>query len=722
MATASPPGLALPTAADFDVRYYAGVLWRGRYLMLTAALVGLALGALVAQLQIPEYRAAAMIQIDPPTPLFMGVADAIVGGGYYWQHTDFYNTQYKIMRSQAVGELALKRLKLDDRPPFKDNPGAGALFMARVSVEPIAESRLVLLQVTHQSPSEAALWANTVAEVYIEQSLAQRLEAARKTYDWLQERLAATQEGMRDAQEKLLRSYQSQDLFVPEGSQSALSTSIGRLTEDLSDAQARRIALEAAFKQVGEMRQQGQGLGAVPQVTADAAVAGLDGQLAGLELDLSRLRSKYKDGHPEVRKVQAQIDQTRAAREGRAAEVVAGLQAEYRQIQKREAELKLAIDAQKAQAATQSRKASELEALKKEADSARGLYDVLLQKLNETDIASSIRTNHASLVEKASLPGSPIHPNKTRIAAIGLLLGLLLGIGLVVGRDFLENTIKDPDEIERYLHLDLLAAVPQYDGASAHQVTEAYQNLRTALIFGRREDTGQVVLITSTAPQEGKTTTLVNLGKLLASSGDRTVVLDLDLRRAQLHGRLELTREPGLSEFFVKHKEIEALVRPTAVPNLFAITAGPLPPNPPAMLARRSFPELLDKLRGQFEWILMDSPPVASVTDALLLARHCDLALFVVQHNQVDKKLVRRSLLSLRKATGNVLGAVLNAVDVKAPGQYYYYYQYGHDRTGGPTGSQPEPTSGRAFEGELHHWLMGTTSASPSSRILTVRM
>jgi polysaccharide biosynthesis transport protein len=353
----------------------------------------------------------------------------------------------------------------------------------------------------------------------------------------------------------------------------------------------------------------------------------------------------------------------------------------------------VAIDAQKAQATSQSRKGAELEALRKESDSSKNLYEVLLQKLNETDIAASIRNTNVSLVESASPPLSPVRPEKRKIAGLALILGLVAGIGLVLGRDFFDNTIKDPEEMERYLHLDLLAAVPRYDESTVHLVTEAYQNLRTALIFARKDEGGQVVLITSTAPQEGKTTTLVNIAKLLASSGEKTVVLDFDLRRAQLHSRLGLTREPGVTNFFVKHEDLDALIRPTRVPNLYALTAGPLPPNPPALLARRSVAALFDHLRKHFEWILVDTPPLASVTDALLVARHADVAVYIVQHNKIDKKLVKRNVTALRKATPNLLGAVLNAVDVKAKGYYYYYYQHDTGTSGKQTSAAKGPTS-----------------------------
>jgi polysaccharide biosynthesis transport protein len=686
MATLGPPSLDPPAERELDVRYYADLVWRGRVLIAAAAIVGLTLGIVVAFLQTPEYRAGVMLQIEPPTPTFLTVTDALVGAGGFWQNTDFYNTQFKVLRSKGLGETVVERLKLKEKAPFRGHPDPGGFFMTHVGIEPVPDSRLVVVAVTHPNPKEAALWANTLVDVYIEKTLEGRVESARKAYEWLQERLAATQHNMREAQDKLFKSYQTQDLFVPEGSVSAVTTSITKLNEDYISAQARRISLEAALKQLSEMRQKGQSLDTVPQVASDSLVLSLNSQVASLNLDLSRLREKFKDAHPEVQKVQAQVEQTQKAKDARAAQIEGGLRAEYLQLQRREADLRGAIDAQKAQAAAQSRKATELESLKKEAESAKNLYEILLQKLNESDIAASIRSNNASVVERASEPRSPVRPEKKKIALIGLILGLGLGVGLVLARDYLDNTIRNPDEIERYLHLDLLAAVPHHETDNSHLVTEAYQNLRTALLFARRDEVGgQVVLITGSAPQEGKTTTIVNLARLLGGAGERTVVIDCDLRRAQLHRRFDVPREPGFTDYFVKHDPLDALLKPTETPNLLLLSAGPLPPNPPAILARKTLGDLLDQLRDQFEWILIDSPPLASVTDALLLARHADIVVMVVQHNKVDKRVVKRSVAALRRATPNLLGAVLNAVDVTSKGYYYYYY---HQES--PKGPEPE--------------------------------
>jgi succinoglycan biosynthesis transport protein ExoP len=681
---------ASPSERDLDVRYYGGLLWRARRLIAVAGALGLLLGGLVGFLQTPEYRAGAMIQIDPPTPAFVSVQEAaLLAGGAYWQNADYYNTQFKVLRSSSLGVKVADRLKLKDSAPFKDAPEVGPLLMSHVAIEPIPESRLVMIQVTHENPGTAALWANTLANVYLEETLSTRVDAARKAYEWLQERLSATQTNMKDAREKLFKNNEGQDVFVPDGGSTA-STTLTKLGEDYTAAQSRRIEVEAVSKQIAEMRARGQSLDALPQMASDASFAALASQMAALNLELQRLREKYKDAHPEVQRVLAETTRLRKAQDARAAQVAAGLQAELSQIQKQEAELRGAIEHQRALASAQSRRTTELETLKKEADSSNGLYDVLLQKLHETDLAASIRSNNVTIVEEATAPRSPVRPNRKRIAMAGAVLGLVLGVGLVLGRDLVDNTIKDADEIERYLHMDFLTAVPRHTDENAHLVTEAYQSLRTALIFGRVDDGGQVVLITSTAPEEGKTTTLVSLAKLLAAAGERTVVVDFDLRRASLHHRLRVTREPGITDFFVRHEPLESLIRPTEIPNLFVLPAGTLPPSPPAILTRKTFPDLLARLRQEFEWVLLDSPPLASVTDALLLARHADLAVMVVQHNTVDKKVVKRSVAALRKATPRLMGAVLNAVDVKAQGYHYYYYQQqAHDA--GTEAGKPGP-------------------------------
>jgi capsular exopolysaccharide synthesis family protein len=683
-----------PTMPVSEVRYYAALLWRRRILLAATAIGGIALGVLVGELQVPRYQARTLLQVMPPNPTSLSVTDALVQTGSPMRDRQFFNTQLSVLHSRAVAERVVARLKLEDRPSL---PGAGdpvSRLLSAVAVAPVPETYVVEVRVTHQDPKDAALWANTLSDVYMDYSIEGQVEAAKRAYKWVTERLAETETGMQEAQDKLLKTYQGQDLFVPEGSVSAITTSITKLNEDHIQAQARRIELEAQLGEFAEARRRGRGLDAIPQVGADPGVSEINGRIRALVLDLTRLREKYKEGHPEVQKVQVQTQQLRRDKEARIAQIEEGLRAEYRQLQRKEAELQTAIDDNKSRAAEQSQKLTELESLKKRADSAAGLYATLLQKLNETNIAASLQNNNVRLLDRAVVPTRPVWPRKRQIALLALAAGLLLGGSWILLRDALDNTLKDAEDVERHLRLDLLAAIPRYGKEDASLATEAYQNLRTALLFSRRGESGQVVLVTGTAPGEGKTTTLLNAAKLLAVSGETVVALDCDLRRANLNQRLNVPREPGFTDFFVKNVDLKSLVRTTRIPNLWVIPAGALPPNPPALLGRPDLGDALADLKSHYRWVLVDSPPVAAVTDALLLARNADSILLVVQQNKVDRAMVKRALGALRKVTPNVIGAVLNAVDVKTKGYYGYAY-YGSRKqrpeNGGATATSPHP-------------------------------
>jgi succinoglycan biosynthesis transport protein ExoP len=697
---------------DFEVRYYAELLWRRRILLAAVAVGGLSLGVLAGELQVPRYQARALLQVMPPNPTSLSVTDALVQTGNPMRDRQFFNTQLNVLRSRSVALKVVRKLKLagpeppapasspssppgtkaqaDDSPPSDvpvappvvqpkdlESPAERAAvdqLLAALVVEPVPDTYVVEVRITHASAKDAALWANTLAKLYMDFSLEGRVEAAKTAYNWVTERLTDTEGSMQQAQDQLLNSMKGQDLFVPEGSVSAITTSITKLNEDHIQAQTRRIELEAQLGEFAEMRRRGRNLDAIPQVGNDAAVAQTNAKLQSMALDLARLREKYKEGHPEVQKVQVQMEQLRKDKTARISQIEESLKAEYRQLQRREVELQQAIDAHKSRAAEQSQKLAELDSLKKKADSASGLYAVLLQKLNETNIAASLQNDNLRILDHAVVPSHPVWPRKRQIALVSFLAGLLLGAGFVLLRDALDNTLKDADDVERHLHLELLAAIPRYGKEDATLATEAYQNLRTALLFSRRGEEGQVILITGTAPGEGKTTTLLNVAKLLSVSGEPAVVVDCDLRRANLHLRLGIPREPGFTDFFVHATEITGLVRTTRITNLHAIPAGPLPPNPPALLARPELGAALAQLKRQYRWVLVDSPPVAAVTDALLLARHADSTVLVVQQNKIDRAMVKRSLAALRKVTPNVIGAVLNAVDVKTKGYYGYGY------------------------------------------------
>jgi polysaccharide biosynthesis transport protein len=676
------PGVSSSPEYELDLRYQLSLLWRSRILMVAAVLGGLLLGWLAAEIQTPLFRSRALLQVAPPNPTSLGVADALTLTGNVIRDRQFFNTQLSVLQSRQLAQRAVKRLKLAEQPGFAKDADAAAILQRHLEVEPQPESFVIEVRITHTDPKEAALWANTLADVYVESSTEGHVESAKRAYDWVTERLAEARQSMQSTQDKALKSYQGQGVLVADGGVQAVASSISALNAELVQTQTQRITIEAELEEIANMRQRGQSLDTLRQVSQDSVCQELSVKLQQQQQELSRIKAKFRDAHPDVQRVQTQIEELRKARVARIQQIQGGLATSFRQLQRRETELREAIEAQKGQAAAQSRELSELDSLKRQAESANNLYAVLLQKLNETNIAASITNDNVRFIDRATVPVTPSFPDKRRFAWTGVVAGLLLGGSFVFLRDYLGNTIKDVEDVERYLHVDLLAAVPRFGKDNQQLATEAYQTLRTALLFARKGDQGQVVLVTGTAPGEGKTTTVLSVAKLLAASGEPTVIIDGDLRRPAVHQRLMVPREPGLANVVLRQLDLTTVLHATREKNLSVIPSGPPSPNAPTLLARDEVAALFERLRRHFRWVLVDSSPLASVTDALLLARHADMALLVIQHGKVDKKVVKRNLGALRRVTPNLLGVVLNAVDMKTTSHYYYYYTSDTDTPG----------------------------------------
>ena len=299
--------------------------------------------------------------------------------------------------------------------------------------------------------------------------------------------------------------------------------------------------------------------------------------------------------------------------------------------------------------------------------SSKHLYETILLGINNTDVTSSIWSANVSIVERATVPQAPFRPDPIRSAILSLMGGLALGLGVLFLRHRMDNTIKMSDDVETYLHTDCLAVVPRqgdtYDGVA----TEAYQSLRCCLLLSRERERGNVVLVTSSVPHEGKSTTAYNIARALAGAGESTLLLDFDLRRSNLHKRLKLSVRPGLSDYFVRDFPLlQSIVQKTRFSNLYAIVPGKLPVNPQAFIRSPAVKRMLEEAGERYTWIILNAPPVLGVTNPLFMSELSDMMLMVVHCNRVDRKLVRRCVDSLTNTKTRLIGVVLNGAE---PGQ-----------------------------------------------------
>src|SRR3974390_1934426 len=437
---------------------------------------------------------------------------------------------------------------------------------------------------------------------------------------------------------------------------------------------------------------------------------------ADLSVQYTDAVNQYGPNFPKVQRLQAQMkeleDQIVRERKG----IVGQLESDYREAKQHEELLSRALDQQKAEVALMSEKMIEYNVLKREAEANKSLYDSLQTKLKEAQISSGLRSSNIRIMDPAMVPSTPARPAKTRNIALAIVVGLVGGIGLALLREYLDNTVKTPDDVETLARLPSLAVVPTFSddavvtkrawllkGASSNgskkrmelvahhlpksQMSEAFRALRTALLLSQAGHPPQVILVSSALPREGKTTAASNLAVTLAQLGDKTVILDADLRKPGV-GRLlslEADKHAGLSSYLAGVSTLDLVIVPhPAIPNLAAIPSGPLPPNPADLLSSHKLAEAIAELRKKYEFVVIDSPPIMAATDAVILSVQADGVLLVVRSGETPKEAFTRTRDLSTSVKSHLLGVVLNAVDASAPDYYYSYRYYPYSYGYGP--------------------------------------
>jgi capsular exopolysaccharide synthesis family protein len=455
---------------------------------------------------------------------------------------------------------------------------------------------------------------------------------------------------------------------------------------------------------------------AVPQLRQNSALQELQRKRSdGYALYLDVL-NQYGPNFPKVQRLQAQLKEMDGLIEKEKLNILEGLGNDYNAARQREGLLTEALNEQKTEVNQMSESMVEYNILKREAEATKTMYDGLLTKLNESLLAAGLKSSNIRVVDYAMIPSTPTRPAKTRNVALSFVVGLVGGIGLALLREYLDNTVKTPDDIETLVRLPSLAVVPAFVsengngkrnkllgvvGTNGHekrielvaqhlpksQMSEAFRALRTALLLSQADHPPQVVLVTSALPREGKTTAAANLAVTLAQLGDRTLLLDCDLRKPGIVRLLNLTdgKYAGLSSYLagVSTLDLVAVAHPV-IPNLVVIPTGPLPPNPADLLSSHRLADALRQLRTQYKFIVIDSPPVMAATDAVILSVQADGVLLVVRSGETPKEAFTRARDLLTSVKCHLLGVVLNAVDSGAPDYYYSYRYYPYSYGYGP--------------------------------------
>jgi succinoglycan biosynthesis transport protein ExoP len=681
---------------------YLYVVWHRRRLVSAIFLAATAAVTARAFLTRPVYQATAQILIERDSPKVLSFKEVAEVDG---TRDDYFQTQYKLLQSRSLAERVIRSLGLLRDPEFggprseseekailESPPGqspqmedAITLLLRRQKVVPIRNSRLVTVTFESYRADLAARVTNTLAHLYIQQALDFRFQTSSEASQWLGAQIDEQRKKVEELDASLQRLKEREGIVNIEERRTLLEQRLRELGTELNRLKTARLEREALYRQMVSVASPEE----LPEVMRNPLVQSLRGELAALERQLAQTSQRFLEQHPESIKLRNQIDETRAKIRTEAGRIVRSAQHDYEAAAAQEASVAVAIEKAKAETLDLSRRGLQYDSLRREQEAARQVLNGLIERAKQTDVAQELKSTNIRVVDLAAVPRSPARPRRVRDILIGMILAAGLAVAAAFFLDYLDNTIKTPDDVRAHLGVPLLGVVPEQtdrsvplviSGAGSQtQFGEGYSMIRTALHYSWSEPGARVVLVTSTAQGEGKTLTAVNLALALSALEARVLLVDADFRRPQTHGRVKARRTPGLADVLVgKVKSADAIVHRVADSNLSYLASGTPAPSPADLFSTRSMRGLLDGLRSFYEWVVIDSPPVPVVAEALVLAPLCDGVVVVAGAEMVTRRAIKYTLERIRAAGARILGVVLNRAMVDRH-SYYYRHYYGQD-------------------------------------------
>jgi succinoglycan biosynthesis transport protein ExoP len=723
--TPSLPPATLSPLGETHLLDRLAVLHKYRYAGLAVFLVVVAWMMVDSYTTVPVYRAAARIQIDEENA---GLPGEFRDAYYYQDPEPYLNTQYRILRGRELGRRLVPKLNLDAVPEFNgqgpqptklavaiqtikgavmtpvravfpareaavpvepaspedanDSPHVNAI-LARVQVEPVRGSRLVDVFFDAADPEFAARAVNTLVDEYVSQNLEIKVANVSNQLTWLESEVKRQEAALQESERAMAEYRERQDAGALADNQNIVITRLNQLSDEATKARTDRILKQTVWEQV---KQAGQDQESLSVILQNQNVQNLRARLTELRRRQAQLSERYFDKHPDVIKVNAEITDAQQQYNLEIQKAVQNARTDYEAALARERELSRELDNQKGAATALNRKSVDYSVLQRTAETNRQTYNDLLRREQELRVVANSRANNVRVVDRAEVPGAPFTPNHRRDWMLALLFGTVLAVGAVFGLDYLDDSVRTPEDVKRRLHLPLMGLVPSVrgdrhpllSGPVPHDFGEAFRSLRTSLMAQKSSTGPHLVAVTSAQPLEGKTTTAANIAMALAVGGARVLLIDADMRRPNVHKVVRLNNDRGLSQLLAGQARMREVVLRTHDPNLLVITAGRSPSNPSELLASERMRALIAGLEsGPFDWVIIDTPPILAVTDAAIVAPLVNGVMFVIGSEMTPWRLAERAVETLRANSRTPLFAVLNKVDF-ARNKYYYSRYYGH--------------------------------------------
>jgi succinoglycan biosynthesis transport protein ExoP len=699
---------------DTHLRDYWNILLRRRALFLVLFLSAVTIVTLYTFIVKPSYTSTVLLRIDRENPNILSFKEI-----YQIERAenDYYQTQYKVLKSRNIAKRAMKKLSLENNQEFnsvikrasKKNPEledgippkAIDEFIKHVEVSPLYKSQLVNVSFTSRDPALSQKAANTIAESYIEFNVESKFDAGQLARKWLEEQIEIMKAKVEASEEKLNRySAGNEMIFLEEkdgkDKQSLLNEKLAYISETLNTATADRIAKEALYREIKKSGSDN------PTILTNELIQKLKEQYSSLEAEYFNQLKVYTPEYPKMKRIKGQMDSLARALAEEEKHIVNSIESDYRAALLRERELSKKFSAQKKDVLAFQDKMVQYQILKREADTNKELYNNLLQRLKEIGVSASMTATNIQVLDKAVFPKKPSSPNIPKNLILALLIGTLGGTGAVFFTEYLDNTVKDSIEMEKRLRLPALGLIPfqkPSEPAALARIAcedvksplaESFRSIGTFVLLSSAAKPPRSLLITSARQSEGKSTVASNTAIVLAGSLGRGLLMDADIRNPNLHRRLEVNNSTGLSTYLTGNMEFEGLIKPSGIPGLDIITSGPVPPNPSELLGSARMKGLIERLSDEFNFIIIDSPPVLGMTDSIYLGTFVDGVILVARSGQTPKNALAEAKKNFDYVNAKILGIVINGIKANDLNygyySYYYssYYRDGRKRPKGP--------------------------------------
>jgi exopolysaccharide transport family protein len=709
---------------------YLRVLLKRKWTVLACLFTIFSVVALASLKMTPVYEATGSIEINKPDSGLVNFSNSPTFNVDYYDPTEL-ETEVMILQSDLLALQVVKELALDRRPEFGGKtpsvPSSLDLAPSPLQTDSLQTSALVsnfrgnlkvtlspnthIIKVTYRSPNKdlTATVVNTLMNTYTENNFKSRFDSTMQASDWLSKQLVNLQMKVETSQEKLVRYQKEHEILGIDEKQNITTAKLDELNKALTAAESERMDKESVYRliQAGDADTIASAANALDSPgsgsqSPSSLLENLRGKEVDVKIQIAELSTQFGPSYPKVAQLTSQLKEIEAQILGETRKVAGKIRGQYMAALQRENMLHDALEKQKQEANKLNESAIQYSILKRDVESYRQLYEGLMEKMKEAGVSAGLKSNNFRIVDVARVPTAPVEPNIPRNLAFGFVLGLSSGVGLAFLLEGLDNTVRTTEQAQMISGLAPLGMIPlgsrtSREGAKTKrlviasskeavelvtqvrpqsQMAESYRALRTSLLLSNLGAPPKVIMITSALPQEGKTTTSINCAVVLAQKGVRVLLIDADLRRPSIHKTLGMAPRSGLSNVLTGSATLEdAITRSSVLPNLSVLAAGTPPPNPAELLASTNMRDVLNQLRGQYDHIVIDTPPTLSVTDAVVLSPRADAVVLVIRSAQTTKQALRRSREVLMQVNAKVAGVLLNAVDLSSP-DYYYYYEY----------------------------------------------